>query len=485
LDKRIIIKVDEDITSIAIIEDGKLVELYIENEDVERIVGNIYRGKVSNVLSGMQSAFADVGIEKDVFLHVGDIAGLKNEEWGDYVPQIQDVLEIGQEIVVQIMKDPIGTKGARGTTYISLPGRYCVLLPNDNHVGVSRKVEDEEERNRLTKIGEEICPEGMGLIIRTVAIGRSKEELRADINFLHSLWKKIQHRIGKTVGFAIIHNDVSLPLKVARDMYTSDVVEILIDSKEEYHKMLDFFQSVMADEKDKLKHYNEKTDIFDRYGINRAIEKLLQPKVWLDCGGYLIIQKTEALTAIDVNTGKYTGKDNLEETVFKTNLEAAEEIGRQIRLRDIGGIIIVDFIDMEKQQHKDEVLAALKNSLKNDNTKINFSGITEFGLVEITRSRLRKNLMEILQQPCDYCKGSGRVLASSFVTKKVREEIKKIAHDSDCHTIAVSVHPEVAHSLVGHDGEKLKNLERKLKKNIYVNSEENYHVEEIKISGIS
>ncbi len=487
LEKKIIIRVEYEVTSIAIIENMKLVELYIENDDDQRIVGNIYRGKVSNVLAGMQSAFIDVGLEKDVFLHVGDIQGLSEPGEDDknaYVPQIQDVLEIGQEIIIQIMKDPIGTKGARGTTYITLPGRYSVLLPNDIHVGVSRKIEDADEREKLKAIGDELCPGGMGLIIRTVAIGKNINELKADINFLHSLWKKIQHRINKAGGFSLIHNDVDLTLKVARDLFTDDVNEILIDSKEQYDVMEDFFDFVMKDEKHKLKFYDESVNIFEKFGINRAIEKLLQPKVWLKCGGYLIIQKTEALTAIDVNTGKFTGKANLEETVFLTNMESAAEIGRQIRLRDIGGIIIVDFIDMEKQEHKDKVLEALKESLVSDNTRSNLSGITEFGLVEITRRRLRKNLMEVLQQPCDYCNGSGRVLASNFISKKVREEINKIALVTEAEDIHINVHPDVALCLMGEENIKLKVMEEKIGKNIYVRSNDSYHVEEIKISAV-
>lgn len=484
MDKRIIIRVEDETVTIAIAEDRRLVELYIESEDTQRIVGNIYKGKVSNVLAGMQSAFVDVGLDRDVFLHVGDLGTLIDERDEDGPPPIQDVLEIGQEIIIQIAKEPIGTKGARGTTALTLPGRYSVLMPGDKHVGVSRKVDDEEERERLKTLGDAICPEGVGLIIRTVAAGRTEEEIRLDVEFLHSLWKKIQNRIQRVSPSALIHNELSLPLKVARDLFTPDVAEVVIDHRSAWETLHDFFSAVMPDELGKLVLFSEPVDVFERYGVNRAIEKLLQPKVWLDCGGYLIIQKTEALTAIDVNTGKFTGKGSLEETVFKTNMEAAAEIGRQIRLRDIGGIIIVDFIDMEEQEHKDQVLAAIKESLSRDKTKSNLSGITEFGLVEITRRRVGKSLLEVLQQPCESCNGSGRVLASGFISQKVREVVTRMTAAARADLVTVRLHPDVAHCLTGHEEEKLKRLEKKTGAHIHVVADDHFHVEEIHISTV-
>lgn len=485
MEKKIIIHAEEEVTQIAITEDRQLVELTIEHEDEQRIVGNIYKGKVSNVLAGMQSAFVDIGAEKDVFLHVGDIeAVMDGTEGADRAepPQIQDVLEIGQEIVIQIMKDPIGTKGARGTTYLTLPGRYVVLLPSERHVGVSKKIEDAAQRDRLKLLGESICPKDVGLIVRTVAVGRTDDEVAADVRFLYSLWQKIQHRIGKAGVPALIHNELSITLKVARDLYTTGVTEITIDDPVQYDRLVEFFGAVMPGEKGIVRRHTEPVNIFEKHGINRAIEKLLQPKVWLDCGGYLIIQKTEALTAIDVNTGKFTGVANLEATVFKTNMEAATEVGRQVRLRDIGGIIIVDFIDMERPEHKEQVLAALHASFATDRAKINLSGITEFGLVEITRRRVGKSLMEVLQQPCDYCQGTGRVLASNFISKKAREEIYKIARVTDSARILVTVHPEVARALAGEEEERLHRLEGRIRKAITLEPNDRYHVEEIKIS---
>ncbi|MEZ7893064.1 MAG: Rne/Rng family ribonuclease [Candidatus Wallbacteria bacterium] len=490
MDKKIVIRVDEsdNETQIAILEDGRLVEFYIEREDAQQLVGNIYKGKVSNVLSGMQSAFVDVGIEKDVFLHIGDIDCLKNlEESGEYTENdfksltIKDVLQVGQEIIVQIMKDPLGTKGARGTTYITLPGRYCVLLPNDKHVGVSKKIPDEGQRNRLKAIGEKICPKEMGLIIRTVASNVDEAEIIADIEFLLQLWSKIVTRIHKSGPYALIHNELSIPLKISRDLFTPDISEFIVDSEVLYNKLYEYFDYMAPREKDKLKLYSEEVPIFEKLGIERQIERMLQPRVWLNCGGYIIIQKTEALTAIDVNTGKFTGESDLEDTVFKTNLDAAYEIARQVRLRDIGGIIIIDFIDMNREDHKNKIMNVINDLFKKDRSQTTIIGITEFGLVEITRKRVSKSINEVMLQSCPYCKGSGRVSSAKLVANKARNEVKKMAKTCECESILVSVNPEVAACLMGVDGEKLRLLEKMAGKFVYVRPEESYHTEQIQI----
>ena len=491
LEKRIVIHAEDGVTQIAILEARRLVELHIEHEDECRLVGNIYKGKVSNVLPGMQSAFVDIGAERDVFLHVGDLdrGPEEDERPGEPPPpavRIEERLEIGQEIVIQVMKDPIGTKGARGKTYLTLPGRYVVLLPSERRVGVSRKIEDPECRERLRALGESICPPDAGIIIRTVAVGRTDREIRADVEFLHALWGRIRSRISRAPAPSLLHNELSITLKVARDLCGPDVAEILVDDRRTHDLLADFFETTMPLERCALRLDEDSPPLFERFGVNRQIERLLQPKVWLDCGGYLIIQKTEALTAIDVNTGKFTGGSgggsDLETTVARVNLEAAAEVGRQVRLRDIGGIIIVDFIDMERPENKEAVLKALRESFAGDRAKTNISGITDFGLVEITRRRMGKSLMELLQAPCEYCQGTGRTLASNVVSKKAREEIRRIARATDAATIRVTVHPEVARALAGEEEVRLRRLEGATGKTIAIESDERYHVEEIRIS---
>ncbi|HNY10665.1 MAG TPA: Rne/Rng family ribonuclease [Candidatus Wallbacteria bacterium] len=492
MDKKIIIHVDDDETQIAILEDNRLAEFFIEREDAMRIVGNIYKGKVSNVLPGMQSAFVNVGLEKDVFLHIDDIDGFGAGYEGEAIDpdikrslSIKDVLQVGQEIIIQILKEPLGTKGARGTTYITLPGRYCVLLPNERHVGVSRRIVDEGERSRLKALGERLCPKEMGLIIRTVASGTTEidlAEIETDIKFLLQLWEKILGRIHKAGVYALIHNELNIALKISRDLFTSDVSQIMVDFPSQYEKMVEYLEFMAPREKEKLKLYSEEAPMFEKLGIDRQLDKALRTHVWLNCGGYIIIQKTEALTAIDVNTGKFTGQDSLEDTVFKTNLEAAYEIGRQVRLRDIGGIIILDFIDMVREDHKKKVMNVINEIFSKDKSKTTILGITEFGLVEITRKRVSKSLNEVLQQACPYCKGSGKVLASKVISSKARNEIIKIAKMSQAPSIMVNVHPEVASYLIGEEGGRIRTLETLTGKSIYIRPEESYHTEQILVT---
>lgn len=488
MDKKIIIHVDYDETQIVILEDKRLAEFYTEREESMRIVGNIYKGKVSNVLPGMQSAFVDVGLEKDVFLHIDDyhIDGVEKDEALNMRDiSIKDVLQVGQEIVVQIMKDPLGTKGARGTTYLTLPGRFCVLLLNEKNIYVSRRITDENERSRLKSIAEKNCPEDMGLIIRTAASNSSSEitaeEIESDIKFLLQLWEKIAGRIHKSGVYTLIHNELNIAMKILRDLFTPDVSEIYVDDEDQYLKLREYFEFMAPRDIDKLKLYKDEEFIFEKMGIDKQIEKTLKTHVWLNCGGYIIIQKTEALTAIDVNTGKFTGQDDLEETVFKTNMEAAHEIARQIRIRGIGGIIIIDFIDMIKEDHKHKIMDVIRETFKHDKSKNTIIGITEFGLVEITRERVSKSINEILQQPCPYCKGTGKVFASKLISNKLRSEIARIAKMSSSDKVLVNAHPDVAAHLLGEDSERLKLLETRLGKTIFVRPEEGFHVEQVQV----
>lgn len=419
--KEIIIDVGNNKTTVALLEDNELAELYMEKHNNQSIVGNIYKGRVENVLPGMQAAFVNIGIDKNVFLYVKDAMPntyIGEEDENDYADKyknvnINDFLKVGQEIVVQVVKEPIDTKGARVTTHITLPGRFIVLMPTVEYVGISRRLENEEERERLRQLAVNNKPEGMGVIIRTAAEGCSEEEIREDINFLLGLWENI--KAGQQNGPVprIIHKDINIIYRTVRDMFTNDVDRFVINDKEQYEKVLQVVELISKDLAKKVKYYDKAYDIFDNYGIRPKISKLLTRKVWLKSGGYLVIDQTEALTVIDVNTGKFVGSIDLKDTVLKTNLEAAREIAKQLRLRDIGGIIIIDFIDMHEKQHEEVVLEALRNALKKDRTKSNVLGITHLGLVEMTRKKVRKRVESILMSECPYCNGEGKILSDS------------------------------------------------------------------------
>nr|MDA8211808.1 Rne/Rng family ribonuclease [Clostridia bacterium] len=394
--KEIIVNVTEEETRAAVLEDQTLVELYIERSLNQRLVGNIYKGKIENVLPGMQAAFVNIGLEKNAFLYVEEALPARTPaEWAEGELEnpranvvhpranITDVVKEGQNLVVQITKEPIGTKGPRVTTHITLPGRYLVLMPTVDYVGISRRIESDAERERLRRIADVIRPKDMGVIVRTVAEGMEEEELRQDMFFLSKLWKKIQNRASSGPVPNLIHKDLDLVQRILRDLFTGDIDRLKIDSRYAYDKIMELLEFIGPQLKYKIQ-LSEGGDLFSRHNLDVEIEKALKRKVWLKCGGYLVIDQMEALTAIDVNTGKYVGTHNLEETVLKTNLEAAIEIARQMRLRNLGGIIIVDFIDMVDEEHRQQVLQALEEEVKKDKTKTNILGITQLGLVEIT-----------------------------------------------------------------------------------------------------
>jgi ribonuclease G len=433
----------------------------------------------------MQSAFVAVGIEKDVYLYVGDREGVKqfNEEEEEELDlssiSIRDYLKQGQEIVIQILKEPIGTKGARGTTYITLPGRYLVLMPSVSHVGVSKRIEVEEERERLRTIGEEIVPEGMGLIIRTVAEGKSKEVLEKDLNFLVELWKKVKQGIETAPPYTMIYKDLDIVLKLARDLYTEDIDELVIDNEEAYNKILDFFNFISEDISNKIVKYEGYKPIFEYYGIESEIEKALRRKIWLKCGGYLIIEQTEALTSIDVNTGKFVGSSSLEETVFRANMDAAEEIARQVRLRDIGGIIIIDFIDMTEEEHKIKIQEVLERAFQKDKTKTKIFPINELGLLQMTRKRVKKGLEGVLKDNCPYCHGEGKILSFFLLGNKAKQKIVHYSKNYHGKLIRIKAHPKIADYLLGEDEENRINLEKKTGKNISIILSDELHVSEI------
>jgi len=487
--KEILVSVDMDETRAAVLEDGELVEISVERPVHQRVVGNIYKGRVENVLPGMQAAFVDIGLERNSFLYVDDAVpgkGEMDEHWVSPAPTppakaltIKDVVRPGQEIIVQVAKEPIGTKGARVTRHITLPGRFLVLMPNVDYVGVSRRIAEEKERERLKQLAAKVKPAGMGLIVRTIAEGASEAELTADVQFLQRLWERISSRAAGAPSPSILHRDLGLVHRIVRDWFDDSVTTLWIDDREEYDRALDILEIHAPALKDRLKLYTRTDEsLFDFYGVEMEIEKALKKRVWLKSGGYLVIDQTEALTAIDVNTGKFVGTTNLADTVFKTNLEAAKEIARQLRLRDIGGIIIIDFIDMEIHEHRQKVIKALEEELKRDRTRANVLGLTQLGLVEMTRKKSRQNLDEAMMRGCTYCDGRGKILSEETMARRVRNEIRRILKQSSSEALLMEVHPSVAALLIGPGGAHLKELERELGKTIYVRGNSEVHLEQ-------
>ena len=463
-------------TRVAIMEDRKLVELFVERPVEQRVVGNIYKGKVANVLPGMQAAFVDIGMEKNAFLYVDDCLP---SEWKENKekpkPSIREVLTQGQELIVQVVKEPVGTKGARITTQLSFPGRFLVYMPTDPYIGLSRKISQETERERLHALLQRLCTGQEGVIARTAAEGASEEELEADFLFLRGLSEKASRFAKESKPLRLIHKDLDLVSRITRDLLTEDVDELIIDSVPAYQKVLEDLQYAIPALKQKLKLYKDRTSLFDAFEIEGEIEKALKRKVWLKSGGYLVIDQTEAFASIDVNTGKFTGNHHLEETVFKTNLEATKEIARQLRLRDIGGIILIDFIDMKKQDHRDAVWRALQEHLKKDRTKSHLLGFTQLGLLEMTRKKVRQNLLDILMRACPYCEGRGKILAEDTVAAAVERAIREYVRAEHVESILLEVHPVIAEKVRGEQGTELQRLEQETGIEIYIRENEHMH----------
>ncbi|MDH5752512.1 MAG: Rne/Rng family ribonuclease, partial [Deltaproteobacteria bacterium] len=431
-------------TRVAILEDNKVTELYQEREKEKGVVGNIYKGRVLKVLPGMESAFVDIGLEKASFLYVDDVLSDFTvyddfEENGDgraYAhassrnkekrPPIDQLIKEGQEILVQVSKGPIGTKGARITGHLSIPGRNLVFMPTMDSVGVSRQIYEESERSRLKEIVNRLRPQKSGFIIRTVAEGRSEDEFRSDINFLVSLWDGIRDKYNKSQAPALVYEDLSLTSRVIRDLISFEVRKLIIDDDGEYIMAKDFMKEYLPRYTGILEQFRRKQPIYDYYGIEEEIDRSLSHKVWLKSGGYLVIDQTEALTAIDVNTGRFVGKASHEETILKTNLEAIEEIVYQLKLRNIGGIIIIDLIDMENPQNRQKVYQALKEELRQDKARSKILQISEIGLVEMTRKRESENLGRMLSMACPYCDGTGRIKSLSSVAFNLFREIERM-----------------------------------------------------------
>lgn len=412
----IIVDVNVSEIRVGILEDKELAEIHIERTNNQGLVGNIYRGKVSSVLPGMQAAFIDIGYEKNAFLYVGDAIPQKEysddeiEVYRDYAEyNISDILKVGQEITVQVIKEPIGTKGPRVSTHITLPGRNLVLLPNADYIGISRRIESDGERQKLKKIAEKLKPENMGLIVRTVSEGKQESDFVEDVSFLTRLWAKINQAETSGPVPRCIHKDINLIYRSVRDLFTWNIDKFIINDEKEYFKVLELVEMISPVLKNRVELFQKDYEIFDYYQIETKIDRALSRKVWLKCGGYIIIDKTEALTVVDVNTGKFVGDNSLEETVLKTNIEATKEIAKQLRLRDIGGIVIIDFIDMNDGEHQQMVLDSLKQSLKSDRTKTIVLGMTALGLVEMTRKKIRQELATVMKCDCSHCEGTGKI----------------------------------------------------------------------------
>lgn len=487
----IIVDVSPMETRVALLEERELVELYIERPHHERLVGNIYRGKVSSVLPGMQAAFVDIGYEKNAFLYVADALPQKdyNETDEEEYAQvrgysIEELLRPGQELTVQVIKEPMGTKGPRVTTHITLPGRHLVLLPNADYVGVSRRIEDDAERGKLKKIAEKLKPKNMGLIVRTASEGKSEEDFTNDLSFLLKLWEKIGQKEQKGSVPRCIHRDLNLIYRCVRDLFTWEVNKFVINDRQEYSKVLELVEMISPALKMRVECFNKNYDIFDFYEIETKITRALSRKVWLKSGGYLIIDPTEALTVIDVNTGKYVGNRNLEDTVLKTNIEAAKEIAKQLRLRDVGGIIVIDFIDMNEQRHQQMVIDALKQALKRDRTKTTIVGMTGLGLIEMTRKKVRHGLATTMFCSCPYCEGTGRTLSPETQARALEKRISAYLNTTIAQATQVELHPSVAHILTEVEKDFIERMESTYHKRLVIKASQEVKPDDMKIKSI-
>jgi ribonuclease G len=504
----LVINADGPETRVALVESGLLGELYIERKQERGIAGNVYKGRVERVLPGMQAAFVNIGLEKSAYLHVSDVRGTPDDlrrlfsgdgaregqnrrhhddddEEGPPTPaggaRIEELLKEGQEIVVQVTKEPISTKGARTTRYISLPGRHLVFMPTVDHIGISRRISSDKERRRLRDIVESMRPPGSGFIVRTVAEGVSEKDLKADMDFLIKLWNEVVRRTEGSRCPALIYNDLDLLLRTVRDLFTSDVEKLIIDSRAEYDRIKKFIAAFMPDFTGLIELYDGSEPIFDGYGIEIEIDRALERKVWLKSGGYLIVDEMEALTAIDVNTGRFVGKKSLEDTITQTNLEASREVAEQLRIRSIGGMIVVDFIDMDRPSNKDKVMRAFNDFLRRDRAKAAVTRISELGLVEMTRKRTRESLLHHLTEPCSHCEGKGYTKSRRTIAYELLRDLRRTGNLIAGDTVLVEVHPEVAQVLSVTDRLYLEELEKRLQKRIVIKGRGSFHVEDYEI----
>ena len=490
----ILINITPQETRASIVENGVLQELHIERTENRGIVGNIYKGVVKRVMPGMQAAFVDIGHEKAAFLHLADIVTDKAEGSKQAIEgaqlldkqqaqetDIKSVLHEGQKIIVQVIKDPISSKGARLTTHITIPSRYLVLMPDTEHVGVSQRIDDQDERVRLRELLEEHEDLDNGFIIRTAAEGASEKELVRDALFLAKLWKGVTEKSKQVKAPGLVHEDLSLELRIMRDIFEDDVERVRIDDKTTLERIVRFVQEFLPDMEGRIELYESERPIFDLYNVEEEIKKALERKIQLKSGGYLIIDQTEAMTTVDVNTGAFVGHKNLEETIFRTNLEAATALARQLRLRNLGGIIIVDFIDMKEEEHKRQVLRTLEKLLEKDHVKTQITEVSSLGLVEMTRKRSRESLERLLCEPCQQCNGRGYVKTAVTVCYEIFRELSRAARTYDVQKFLVLASQEVVDCLLDEEASSLGDLEVEIDKPIKLQVESLYSPEQFDV----
>ena len=546
--KEMIIATNGHETRVAILEDDLLAEVFIERERSRGVVGNVYKGRVSKVLPGMQSAFVDLGLERDGFLYVADVVNTMEEferlsgdddedepappnaaaeavgsgaaevaasaagpaapaangggrgrgrggrDRGDaqkgLEAKIEDLVKEGQDIIVQVAKEPLGTKGARLTSHVTMPGRFLVFMPTVDHVGVSRKISTREERNRLRGIVKEFREQhhfGGGVIIRTAAEGRPKEDIVSDLQYFHRVWTEMRQKSESSRAPAVVFREASLVAKLLRDLLTDDYTAIRIDDPREYQRIVELLERIMPGMSARVKLHDKPYPIFEEYGVQAELDKALKSKVWLKSGGSIVINQTEALVAIDVNTGRYVGKKTtgrLEDTIIKTNLEAAKEIVRQIRLRDLGGIIVLDFIDMEEKKNRQKVFQAVEHELRRDRSPSKALQVSDFGLVIVTRKRVKQSLERTLTEPCPYCSGTGTIKSSSTVCYEILTEVKKVGPELDGLGVLLRVNPDIARALKDEERGVLRDLKQTLGKDVIVKADVQLHHEQFDVMSI-
>ena len=543
MNKEMIISSNGHETRVAILEDDQLAELFVEREQNRGVVGNVYKGRVSKVLPGMQSSFVDIGLERDGFLYVSDvIANLDEYDKDDDdegangargasgangkgangadgsaegssapperrkgrdgrgrdrddrdrgpEPKIEELLKESQDVIVQVAKEPLGTKGARLTCHVTLPGRFLVFMPTVDHIGISRKIDSREERSRLRGIVREFREQhnfSGGVIIRTAASSRSKEDILADLNYFYKIWVDMRQRGEQRRAPVTVYQEPSLVAKLLRDLLTDDYSAIRIDHPVEHQRALEFIGRIMPNLANRVKRYDKDFPIFEEYGVQAELDKALRSKVWLKSGGSIVINQTEALVAIDVNTGRYVGKKTagrLEDTIIKTNLEAAKEIVRQIRLRDLGGIIVCDFIDMEEKKNRQKVFQAVEQELRKDRAPSKALQVSDFGLVIVTRKRVKQSLERVLTEPCPYCSGAGTIKSSATVCYEILSEVKKVGSDLDGPGVLLRVNPDIARALQEEERGVLKDLKNLLQRDVIVKPDVHLHHEQFDVMSI-
>ncbi len=496
--KEILISLEANEKRMAILEDGKLQEFFIERADASRMFGNVYKGRVKSIVPGIQAAFVDLGTKKDGFLYVADAvessidfesdevdsdSGFKTRRNREKIPSIEKVLKLGQEITVQIVKESIRDKGPRLTTHIALPARYLVLVPRETKIGISKRISDPPERERIRQIFTEIdLPKDCSFIVRTAGEGKTKKDFARDVKYLTKTWHNIKIQNQKRNAPALIHRELDLVERMIRDMFTEDTTRIVLNHRDLDQQVKRFLRLYLPGQKVQLEWYKGNTPLFERYRIEKEIEKTFERKVFLRSGGHIVIEQTEGLVAIDVNTGKFTGDNNLEETVYRTNLEAAQEVARQIRLRDMGGIVIIDFIDMIKADHRWHLYKLFRDSVRRDRAKTNILPMSELGLIEMTRQRIRPSLESAVYGTCPYCEGKGTVKSISTMAIQTIKEITKTINHSKDKVLNVYVHPHVAERLLNEEQGLIREVSQRSGSKIVVLADPSLHREDTNVS---